>query len=245
MDIALELDGVFQHVNGRCVIAGVDLTLETGADLLLVGPNGAGKTLLIRLLLGLDAPSAGTVRIFGERLDHLRGRRLARVRQRLGAVLQGGSLLQSLTVLENLLLPLRASAMTRQELARAARLVMTQLQLDGLENHPPRALSVGQRRRVELARALIHRPRLLIWDGISDGLDIASAREVMQLLLEQREHWDMSMVFTDNGVAGLETDAQRVAVLDNATIVFDGTRAALLEQVPTRPDLRYLLAGRL
>ncbi len=243
MTTALELDGVFQHVGGRCVIAGIDLTLAPGEDLLLVGPNGAGKSLLIRLMLGLDAPSAGRVRILGSDLNALRGRRLSRLRRSLGAVLQGGALLQSLTVLENLLLPLRALAMNKHELRRAARLVMTLLQLDGLENHLPRALSVGQRRRVELARALIHRPSLLVWDGLSDGLDTASARELARLLMDQRQNWDMSMVFTDNGVDVLSADTQRVVVLNDARIAFDGNRAELLEQARTRLDLRVLLEG--
>jgi len=243
MSYALELNGVFQHVGGHCVVADVDLTLETGKDLLLIGPNGAGKTLLVRLMLGLDAPSAGVIRILGVDLNGLSGRCLAQLRHRLGAVLQGGALLQSLTVLENLLLPLRRSSMNKHELGRAARLVMTLLQLDGLENHLPRSLSVGQRRRVELARALIHRPSLLIWDGLSDGLDRASAREVIQLLMEQRKNWEMSMVLTDNGIDVLCADEQRVAVLSNRRIAFDGTRAELLVQARTRLDLRYLLEG--
>lgn len=243
MSTALELDRVFQHVGGHCVIADVDLTLEMGRDLLLVGPNGAGKTLLVRLMLGLDASSAGVIRVLGVDLDGISGRRLAQLRHRLGAVLQGGALLQSLTVLENLLLPLRRSRMSRYELGRSARLAMTLLQLDGLENHLPRSLSVGQRRRVELARALIHRPSLLIWDGLSDGLDTASARELVQLLMEQRKNWEMSMILTDNGVDVLTADAQRVAVLSDTRIAFDGTRAELIVQAQERLDLRYLLEG--
>ena len=243
MSNALELNGIFQHVGGHCVIADVELTLEMGQDLLLVGPNGAGKTLLVRLMLGLDAPSAGVIRILGVDLNGLSSRHLAQLRYRLGAVLQGGALLQSLTVLENLLLPLRGSSMNKGELGRAARLAMTLLQLDGLENHLPRSLSVGQRRRVELARALIHRPSLLIWDGLSDGLDPASARDVIQLLMEQRKNWDMSMVLTDNGIGVLNAGEQRVAVLSDTHIAFDGTRAELLRQAHTRLDLRYLLEG--
>lgn len=241
MSTALELNRIFQHVGGHCVIADVELTLEMGKDLLVVGPNGAGKTLLVRLMLGLDAPSAGTIRILGVDLNGLSGRRLAQLRYRLGAVFQGGALLQSLSVLENLLLPLRRSRMNKDELRRSARLAMTLLQLDGLENHLPRSLSVGQRRRVELARALIHRPSLLIWDGLSDGLDRASAREVVQLLMEQRKNWDMSMVLTDNGIDVLSADAQRVAVFSDTCIAFDGTRAELMEQAQKRLDLRYLL----
>ena len=244
LDPVLEMTSVFQHAGGHCALNDVSLRMERGEWLLLIGPNGAGKSLLSRLILRLDEPSAGTIRLFGQDLEGRGDRAMRRLRRNLGAVLQGGSLLDGMTVLENLLLPLRATPLTRNEMARAARLVMTQLQLDGLENHQTRALSLGQQRRVELARALIHKPSLLIWDGLTDGLDPAGARDVLAVLREQRESRNLTFIATDNDPGILEKDDDRVAVLDRGRLLFDGTYRALADAAENRLELRYVLRGR-
>lgn len=241
---ALELRGVFQHVRGHAALADLDLEVRAGDWLLVLGPNGAGKSLLVRLLLGLDVPSAGTIRVLGEDIQGLGWRAMARLRGRVGAVLQGGSLLEGQSVLENLLLPVRDLRGGRERLAREARLVMALLRLDGLENHRPRSLSLGQRRRVELARALIYRPELLVWDGLTDGLDPAAARDTLQVLTEQRETRPLTLIATDNDPDVLGDACDRVAVLEGGRLVFHGTPAELARALPERLDLRYLLQGR-
>jgi ABC-type multidrug transport system ATPase subunit len=134
--------------------------------------------------------------------------------------------------------------MTRNEMARTARLIMTQLQLDGLENHPPRSLSLGQKRKVELARALIHRPSLLVWDGLTDGLDPAGAREVLAVLRAQRETRNLTLLATDNDPQLPLNDGDRVAVLDRGQLLFQGTAQALEEAAESRLELRYVLRGK-
>ena len=243
-DPAVELDGVFQHVAGRCALEGVTLRLDRGDWLLLVGPNGAGKTLLTRLILGLDGPSAGTGAGPGAGPRHPRAQGPCdRLRGQVGAVLQGGSLLEGLTVLDNLLLPLRQTGATRAEMARAARLAITQLQLDGLEGELPRGLSLGLRRRVELARALIHRPSLLVWDGLTEGLDPAGVRETLDLLRQQHANRELTLIATDNRPAELLVDGTRVAVLARGRLLFDGPPQALTEAAQRDLELRYVLAG--
>lgn len=240
---ALELTGVFQHVRGRLALADLELRAELGEWLLVAGPNGAGKSLLVRLVLGLDAPSAGTIRVLGEDIQALGWAAMTRLRGRMGAVLQGGSLLEGQSVIENLLLPIRDLPGGPTDLAREARLVMTLLRLDGLENHRPRSLSLGQRRRVELARALIHRPELLVWDGLTDGLDPAAARDTLQVLSEQRGGQQMTLIATDNDPGVLGETCDRIAVLDGGRLAFNGSPAELARALPERLDLRYLLHG--
>ncbi len=244
MAAALSLDGVYQHVGGRMALNDIRLNLPEGAWLLICGPNGAGKSLLTRLILGLDRPSAGTIQVLGHDLARLRGGAMKRLRREIGAVLQRGSLLTDHAVLENLLLPLRDAPMTRNDMARAARLVMTLLGLDGLENHLPRALSLGQQRRVELARALIHRPRLLIWDGLSDGLDPTAARETLAVLRGLRENQRLTLIATDNVPDALAGTADRVAVLDRGRLLFEGAVTDLEAASARRFELRAVLRGR-
>jgi len=245
MDPALELADVFQHVGSHCALAGVSLALDRGGWLLIVGRNGAGKSLLVRLILGLDAPSAGAVRVFGQDLGELNDPAMHRLRRdRLGAVLQGGSLLEDLTVLENLLLPLRSLPLTRQDMAQAARLTMTQLQLDGMENHMPRSLSLGQRRRVELARALIHKPDLLVWDGLTDGLDRPGARETLSVLRDQQATRNLALIATDNHADLPLADGDRVAVIDRGRVLFEGSPSELVQATGKSLELDYVLGGR-
>jgi ABC-type multidrug transport system ATPase subunit len=241
---ALELRGVYQHVGGRCALADISLAVPEGSWLLIVGPNGAGKSLLTRLILGLDAPSAGSVRVLGEEIAGLSWRAMARVRARIGAVLQGGSLLEGQSVLDNLLLPLRARPGGPARMAREVRLTMTLLRLNGLENHLPRSLSLGQRRRVELARAMIHRPDLLVWDGMTDGLDPVATRETLQILRETRDNRRLTLIATDNRPDVLADAGERVAVLDRGRLLFQGTPAELQSELPGRLELRYVLFGR-
>jgi ABC-type multidrug transport system ATPase subunit len=120
---------------------------------------------------------------------------------------------------------------------------MALLRLDGLENHRPRSLSLGQRRRVELGRALIHKPELLVWDGLTDGLDPAAARDTLQVLREQRETRQLTLVATDNDPDVLGDACDRIAVLDRGRLVFNGTPTELARALPERLDLRYLLHG--
>lgn len=240
---ALELTGIYQHVRRQQALVDIDLVLAPGEWLLISGPNGAGKSLLVRLILGLDRPSAGTIRVLGRDLDGLDGRALRKLRREIGAVLQGGSLLASATVIENLLLPLRDLPMCRGDMARAVRLVMTLLELDGLENHPPRALSLGQCRRVELARALIHQPSLLVWDGLSDGLDAAAIGETLDVLDTLRENRAMTLIATDNRPEILTGTEHRVAVLDRGRMLFDGAPTDLQAASERRLELRAALWG--
>lgn len=241
---ALVLDGVYQHVGGRRALSGVSLAVDQGQALFLIGPNGAGKSLLTRLILGLDLPSAGQVRVLGQDPGRLRAGAMRRLRKQVGAVLQGGSLIQGRSVIENLMLALKDEPMSLDEVARAARLVLVQLGLDGLENQLPRALSLGQQRRVDLARALIKRPRLLIWDGFRDGLDPPSTREILALLQSLREQHQMTLIATDNAADLDLPDAQRIALIDRGEILFDGDLAGLAAAARERIDVRYLLEGQ-
>jgi ABC-type multidrug transport system ATPase subunit len=133
--------------------------------------------------------------------------------------------------------------MSRYDMARAARLVMTLLGLDGLENHIPRGLSLGEQRRVELARALIHRPKLLVWDGLSDGLDPTVSRETLEVLRNLRENSNLTLIATDNVPDALAGAADRVAVMERGRLLFEGTPQALESAERSRLDLRAALWG--
>jgi len=241
----VKLENIFQHIGGRCVLEDISLCIEAGESFALLGPNGAGKTLLLRLIMGLDRPSAGHVEILGKDLAHLSPDEMIRLRRSMGMVIQGGSLLNGLSVMENLILPLRASGLSTERMQRTARLIMTQLRLDGLENMRPYELSGGLARKVELARALIRRPPLLLWDELLDGLDPASLREIEEHLRCEKKTYNMTLLFSTHQAGGVLTIADRIGVLDRGRLLFAGSREGL-EMVEDRDlELRFALQGRL
>lgn len=243
MGVAVEFENVFQHVNGRCVLKGLSFCIDTGESFALLGPNGAGKTILLRLIMGLDRPSAGRISVCGQNYDALSAAELSKFRYSLGMVLQGGALLNGLSVAENIILPLRETRQRVDLMWRKARLIMTQLRLDGLENLSPHELSGGLQRKVELARALIQQPKLLMWDELLDGLDPASVIEIADHLAREKRTRDMTLIFTTHQTIGALSIANRVGVLDNGELLFDGAADDLSGIEDDNPDLKYVLKG--
>ncbi|MGH8547725.1 MAG: ATP-binding cassette domain-containing protein [Methylococcales bacterium] len=243
MSTVVEFENVFQHANGRPILKGVSFSVQKGESFALLGPNGAGKTMLLRLIMGLDRPSAGQIAVLGQDYARLTAAGLSRFRPYLGMVLQGGGLLHGLSVAENLILPLRASGQPVDLMWRKARLIMTQLRLDGLENLYPHELSGGLLRRVELARALIQKPELLLWDELLDGLDPGSVVEIEEHLAREKRTREMTVLFTTHQTSGALQVANRVGVLDNGKLLFVGAVGDLSKIGARDPDLKYALKG--
>lgn len=240
---AIHLQRVFQHVDGRCVLSDINLRIPAGQVFFLLGPNGAGKTLMLHLLAGLHTPSSGRVAVLGEDWSRLSNSSRAALRKRIGMVFQNGSLLGDLTVLENILLPLRREPLTRNQLARRARLMMTRLHIDGLENLYPDALSGGMLKQVELARALIHQPELLIWDEVLDGLDWDAAQEVLNLVRNERTLREMSLILTSHRPKLITGLADRLGFLERGCLRFTGNFAEAVQAGADQQRLQTMLEG--
>ncbi len=244
MDTIVKLEHVFQHMGARRVLNDVNLSIENGEAFALLGTNGAGKTLLLRLILGLDVPSAGRIEVLGRDLATLDAGGLAKLRRNVGMVFQGGSLLNELTAAENIMLPMRDEALSAEELQRRTRLLMMQLRLDGLENFRPSELSSGLLRQIEMARALVRRPSLLLWDGLGDGLDLAAGAEIQDLLMDYKKSHNMSIIMTGHRITQVEAIASRIGVLEAGRLLFAGAPEKALAMKKHDFELRCLLDGR-
>jgi putative ABC transport system ATP-binding protein len=165
------------------VLQGLDLDVARGEFLALMGPSGSGKTTLLNLLGGLDSPSRGTIDIAGERVDRLRGGRLARWRARhVGFVFQLYNLLPVLTAAGNVELPLLLTDLSRAERRRHVEAALGLVGLADRMRHYPRQLSGGQEQRVAIARAIVGDPTFLLCDEPTGDLDRRSAEEILDLL---------------------------------------------------------------
>ncbi len=165
------------------VLHGVDWTVRAGELTFLVGESGSGKTTLLSILGGILAPDAGTVEVFGSRLDRLDPRALARFRREcVGFVFQQFNLLPTVPVAANVAVPLLARGLRTDVALRRARAMLEQLGLEGAVGRRPGELSGGQQQRVAIARALVHEPALLVCDEPTASLDARNGRAVIELL---------------------------------------------------------------
>ncbi|MCC6507497.1 MAG: ABC transporter ATP-binding protein [Pirellulaceae bacterium] len=167
------------------VLAGVSFKLDAGENLAIVGASGSGKSTLLYILGTLDTPTSGTVLIDGINPFKLGARGLAEFRnQSIGFVFQDHHLLPQLSVLENVLLPAMAQGRPSADIAQRARHLIDEVGLSARIDHIPGRLSGGERQRVAVARALLHRPKLLLADEPTGNLDAATADHIADLLLE-------------------------------------------------------------
>ena len=221
-DTPLTIRGVIKRYGKLTALNGIDLTLEAGRFTALLGPNGAGKSTLFQLLSGLFVPDAGEIRLCGYALKQAPSRALAE----LGIVFQQPTLDLDLTVEANLRFHARLHGMGRQTTAR----IDTELERVGLQaqrNTPCRALSGGNRRRVELARALLHEPSLLLMDEPTVGLDPASRELLVSYVHELCTERDLAVLWATHLVDEAER-AHQVVVLDQGKIVTQGSPDSLV-----------------
>ena len=185
-------------------LQGVDLVVEEGEFLSVMGRSGSGKSTLLNMLGCLDRPTEGTVFINGVEITALPRRKLPRLRQQMvGFVFQQFNLLPSLTALENVMLPLRYSRVSRAEGRRRAIALLEQVGLGDRYTHRPAELSGGEQQRVAVARALINHPAIILGDEPTGELDTHTAAEIMTLLhdLNQNQGQTFITVTHDPGVA--------------------------------------------
>jgi putative ABC transport system ATP-binding protein len=201
-----------------CALRGVDIAVETGEFVAIMGPSGCGKSTLLNCLAGLDRPSEGEVWLDGDRIDAYSESKLARMRRRkVGFVFQFYNLIPTLSVGENVELPLRLAGRGRRKARRIANELLDQLGITGKRNTAPALLSGGEQQRVALARALANQPAIVFADEPTGNLDSASARDVLALLRGAREQGQTLLVVTHD--ARVAAAADRVINLRDGLVV--------------------------
>jgi putative ABC transport system ATP-binding protein len=209
-------------------LRGVDLKIGRGEFVAIMGPSGCGKSTLLNLLAGLDRPTAGEVRLDGERIDGLSEADLARLRRRrVGFVFQFFNLVPALSAVENVELPLLLAGRRRRDARRIASELMGELGVGGRPAAAPAELSGGQQQRVALARALANTPDIVLGDEPTGNLDSAAAREVLGLLRAARDRGQTLLIVTH--------DARVAAAADRVIALRDGLVSDKAELQAPRP----------
>jgi phospholipid/cholesterol/gamma-HCH transport system ATP-binding protein len=220
----VQIKKLVTHYGEREILHGVDLSVREGEIMVIMGGSGSGKSTLLNTLLGLLHPTSGEVRILGENLHAISDVERTKLRQKMGVAFQGGALFSSLSVLENIMLPLREHTKLDLNTMRImARLKMQVVSLDGFENLMPAELSGGMIKRAAFARAIVMDPRILFCDEPSAGLDPVVASTIDDLILSLRDAMGMSIVVVTHELESAFKIADRICVLDKGNILMVGT----------------------
>ncbi len=220
----IEVRDLVTYYGSRLILNGVSVDVREGEVMVIMGGSGSGKSTLLRHMMALDDQASGSITLLGRDLHSVTTRELLDLRKKLGVAFQGGALFSSLTVGENIILPLREHTdLDPQTMAIMARLKLEVVDLAGFENLMPSELSGGMIKRAALARAIIMDPRILFCDEPSAGLDPVVAAALDNLILRLREAMGMTIVVVTHEVESAFKIADRIAVLDQGKILFVGT----------------------
>ena len=203
---------------------GVTLQIQQGAFAVIMGPSGSGKSTLLRHIIGLQRPHSGAVKILGVDVAHADATELLALRRKLGVSFQGGALITSMSVGDNVALPLREHTRLDENTIRImSRLKLEVVNLGGFQDLMPSQLSGGMVKRAALARAIVMDPRLMFFDEPSAGLDPVVSAELDELILQLRDAMRMSIVVVTHELESAFKIADTITVLDQGNVLMTGS----------------------
>jgi phospholipid/cholesterol/gamma-HCH transport system ATP-binding protein len=234
--------GLTKSFEGRPVLRGVDLEVRAGEAMFIVGTSGVGKSVTIKHVVGLLRPNAGEVWFGGRRVDQLDERAFYEVRRRCAMVFQSSTLFDSMTLAENVALPLRKHRRLSERAALAeARRRLAEVHLEELASAYPAELGDGTRKRAAIARALTLAPECVLFDEPTTGLDPVSARRIDRLIVELRGR-GVTAVVVSHDLTSIFGVADRIALLYRGVVHVVGAPDELRRSAD--PVVQQFLAGR-
>jgi phospholipid/cholesterol/gamma-HCH transport system ATP-binding protein len=220
----IEVRDLKKSLGQQRVLDGVSFRIETGESVVIIGRSGGGKSVLLKHLIGLLKPDAGQVLIDGEDIVPMDERALLRVRRKFGMLFQGAALFDSMTVAENVAFAFRHNnSLQPEEIRQRVASALEVVNLPGIENRRPAELSGGMRKRVGLARAIVYRPEIVLYDEPTTGLDPVAADSIDQLILRVRDRFNVTSVVVTHEMRSAQRIGQRILMLHEKKIYATGT----------------------
>jgi len=226
------------------VIDGLDLDIPNGSITAIIGPSGEGKSVLLKHLIGLLQPDSGTVEVDGESIVDLRRSELNRIREKFGMLFQNVALFDSMSVFENVAFPLEEkTSLSKEEIRGKVLTALEDVGLKNIENKFPDELSGGMKKRVGLARAVVHSPKIILFDEPTTGLDPIIKRAIHQLIKDTHAKFGFTAVIVSHEIPDIFDVAQNVAMLFRGRILQHGTPDEIRNS--TDPAVRQFISGSL
>jgi phospholipid/cholesterol/gamma-HCH transport system ATP-binding protein len=214
---AITVEGVTCGYDGKVVLKDISFQVPRGEIFFIIGGSGCGKSTLLRHMIGIHQPTAGTVQFFGETFNQADVAARRNLLKTFGVLYQSAALWSSLTLRENVALPLEEyTALNKREIEEIATLKLAQVGLTGFEDYYPAEISGGMKKRAGLARALALDPAIVFLDEPSAGLDPITSRKLDDLVLQIREMFGTTLVVVSHELASIFSIADRVIMLDKA-----------------------------
>ena len=222
---AIEVKDLVTHYGSREILHGISLTINEGEIMIIMGGSGSGKSTFLRYILGLGTPTTGSIKLLDKDITKISSSEMLELRKNMGVSFQGGALLSSMTVGENVRLPLHEhqSQLNEQTMRIMSRMKLEVVNLGGFENFMPSQLSGGMIKRAAVARAIVMDPKLMFFDEPSAGLDPVVSAELDELILKLRDAMKMTIVVVTHELDSAFKIADRITVLDNGHILMTGT----------------------
>ncbi len=223
------------------VLQGVDLTVSRGENVVVLGRSGTGKSVLIKILVGLLKPDSGFVSVLGQQVENLNGRELDQFRQKVGFSFQNSALYDSMSIRENLEFPLVRNVrnLSRAEIDRAVEEALDNVGLSQTINQMPSELSGGQRKRIGIARTLILKPEIMLYDEPTAGLDPITCLDINNLINEVKDQYKATSIIITHDLTCAKATSDRVAMLLDGKFERVGTFDEVFADQDTRVQQFY------
>jgi len=232
----ISVEGLCTHYGRRQILFDVDFAVNPGEIMVIMGGSGSGKSTLMRHMIGIDRATSGTIRLLGQDITRLRSRDLQALRRKIGVAFQGGALFSSMTVEDNIKLPLRElTSLDGKTMDIMARLKLELVNLSGFGGLMPSELSGGMLKRAAVARAIVMDPALLFFDEPSSGLDPVVSAALDALIRMLRDSMNMTIVVVTHELTSAFHIADRITVLDQGRVLaidtVEGIRNSNIERI--------------
>ena len=238
----IEFQDLHKAFDGRPVLDGFTLRVQDGETTVIIGYSGTGKSVALKHVVGLLQPDAGDVIVDGRAVSTLDRAALTALRREIGFVFQFAALFDSMSVFDNVALGLRRRDLSDDEIAARVREALALVDLTGAEERYPAELSGGMRKRVGIARAIALRPRYILYDEPTTGLDPVTSAVIDQLMMRTREHLRVTEIVVTHDMRSAYTVGDRIAMLYEGRIRQVGTVAQI--QQTEDPVVRQFIEGR-
>ncbi len=225
----IEIKNLHKSFGSKKVLAGVNLNINEGETIVIIGRSGCGKSVLLKHIVGLLTPDEGIVKVAGKVISELSEIELYEVRRNFGFLFQGAALFDSMTVGENVALPLVESntKTSRHEIVKLVEEKLELVGLSGIQNLKPSELSGGMKKRVGLARALVTNPNYILYDEPTTGLDPIMSDSIDNLIKELAEKLKVTSIVVTHDMFSVKNVAHKVAMMHNGIVHFVGDPSEL------------------